>query len=659
MAVMKMVALTMIGPHAEMEEVARQMVLTGGFQPLPIDILVNDRTLRSKVTTETENPYDELLAKVSSVWKVAGEQIPQPSPVALTKDFTMTKARTIVGESSKRLSVWERRRDVLIEEKELLTAAKIFLEALEGLNFTPRELASGTYVIPFFGRISSENLDKLIDSSEEAPIAVVELTQSDASSWVLVVTVPGYKDSARKLLDAVYFKDFSLHKIASDIDTHIRDGEPLAVVEKRIANHQRAIKGLSKAAKDMLCEQREDYEILYSKLYTMQRVYDLCKGRGEVSGMFVLSGWIPEDTLSSVRQTIEKDAPMTMIMIENTKDISYPGIRVPTLLRNNRFFQAFQEIVSLYSLPSYGEIDPSPIVAITFTLFFGFMFGDVGHGLMIFLGAYFLTKKGVMRCSYGHVIKTASVSSMVFGILYGSVFGMEEIFPPLWLSPMHDTSKLLIVAICLGVFMISLGLILNMIKQFLAKDFGRLLFDGSGLAGLALYWTMAVLAAIYMTGSKISETTANYMWTAIGVLLLVILFKDILARYLLRQQKHKESPIMNIFEIIHSLLGFVSNTASFVRLAAFALNHVGLSMAVIMLSEMVHNMPGGIVMKGIILILGNLLIVCLEGLIVFIQTLRLEYYEFFGKFYRGGGSAFKPVGWNKEIKKTGPVLSKN
>ena len=105
---------------------------------------------------------------------------------------------------------------------------------------------------------------------------------------------------------------------------------------------------------------------------------------------------------------------------------------------------------------------------------------------------------------------------------------------------------------------------------------------------------------------------------------------------------------MNMFEILHSLMSFLSNTASFVRLAAFALNHVGLSIAVIMLSDMVHKLPGGIVMKGLILVLGNVVIVCLEGLIVFIQTLRLEYYEFFGKFYKGGGSTFKPVGWKKD-----------
>ena len=464
------------------------------------------------------------------------------------------------------------------------------------------------------------------------------------NTWALVLTVKGYEESTKKLLEAVYFKEFSLKAIAEQL----RGSDPLGQVNKRIANHERAIKGLAKAAKDMLKEQRAEYELLYSQLYTMQRVYDVCKGRGEVSGMYVLSGWIPADTLAVIRKTIEEEAPMTTIMVEETKDITYSGIRVPTLLQNNPFFRAFQDIVSMYSLPSYGEIDPSPIVAISFILFFGFMFGDIGHGLMIYLASTLLVKKGMMRRSFGQVMKYAATSSIVFGALYGSIFGLEDIIPALWLSPMHDTNKLLLVAICMGVFMISLGLILNMITQYRAKDFGRLLFDGQGMAGLMLYWTMAALAAIYMTGTKIPEVAADIMWGGIGVLMLLMIFRDVLARYLLHQKEEGESVVLNIFEIMHNLMSFVSNTASFVRLAAFALNHVGLSLAVIMLSEMVHSLPGGIVMKGIILVIGNIVIVCLEGLIVFIQTLRLEYYEFFGKFYKGGGSAFKPVGWKKD-----------
>ena len=286
----------------------------------------------------------------------------------------------------------------------------------------------------------------------------------------------------------------------------------------------------------------------------------------------------------------------------------------------------------MYSIPSYGEIDPSPIVAISFILFFGFMFGDVGHGLMIYLASLFMVKSGKMKRSFGFVLKSSAISSMVFGLLYGSVFGLENIIKPLWLSPMHDTNRLIIVAIAIGVFMISLGLFLNMIKQYRDRDYGRLLFDGQGLAGLLLYWSIIAMAAFKMSGTIISPTTSNFLKITILLMIVLMVFRDFLAKTFLKQEGEKESTALLVFEILHSLLSFVSNTASFVRLAAFALNHVGLSVAVLMLSEMVQNLPGGIVMKGIIFIAGNILIVGLEGLIVFIQTLRLQYYEFFSKF---------------------------
>jgi len=643
MAVMKMVALTMIGPDSEMGFVAREMVLTGEFQPLPLDVLVNDRELRSKITTSTENPYDELLSKVTSIWKVAGGTIPESSPVNIGKEFTLNNARYKVDQISKRLEVWDERRRNLQEEEEVFSAAKILLETLKDTEFTPADLIDSDFVVAFFGRIINENYQRLADSSNGSLIAINELATMKGNKWLLILTTPDYEESTKKLLNAVSFKEFSL----SEISQQLEGDDPFSLLDRRLDGHKKAIKGLERVARDALHEHRDDYKLLYSQLYTMQRVYDVCKGRGEISGMFLLSGWIPADTLESVKITVEKEAPMTTIIVEETEELERSGIIVPTLLKNNFLFRSFQDIVAMYSLPAYGEIDPSPIIAISFVLFFGFMFGDVGHGLMIFLAAYFMVKNGMMTRSFGQVVKSSAVSSMIFGVLYGSVFGLEDIIKPLWLSPMRDTNLLIVIAICMGFFMISFGLILNMIKQFKNKDFGRLLFDGQGLAGLILYWSLGALAAIKITGTEISNMTANILLVGILLMIVLMIFRNLLASTLLRQKSDGESTVLNLFGIMHSLLSFLSNTASFVRLAAFALNHVGLSIAVIMLADMVHNLPGGIVMKGIILLLGNIVIVCLEGLIVFIQTLRLHYYEFFSKFYDGGGTAFKPVGWKK------------
>jgi V/A-type H+-transporting ATPase subunit I len=638
-----MVALTMVGPHEEMESVARRIVLSGGFQPMPIDFLINDRTLRSRITTESDNPYDELVSKMSTVWRVAGEEIPDPVPIPLDSGFSYHKAKRLVEETTRKLETWGTRRETLMEELERLEATKTYVEALSALDMKPRELSEAQFAVARFGRISSDNFNRLEETTIDAPILAVELSRHDDSVWILVFTVPGYKEGSQKILDAVYFKEFSL----SEITNRLSSDDPLKQVEHSIEFHKRSIKGLEEATANILNENRDEFEKLYSRVYTMQRVYDLCKGRGEIGGMYVLSGWIPEDTYLGIKDSIERDAPRTSITVEQVKNVASSGMRIPTMLRNNKVFRAFQDVVALYSVPSYGEIDPSPFVAITFILFFGFMFGDVGHGILLWLGATYMGKKNILNRSLAYVMKCASCSSVVFGLLYGSAMGVEFPEYALWLSPMHDTDELFAVAIVFGIVMISVGMILNMVIRYRERDFGKLLFDGQGLAGLFVYWGSAVAIYVSFAGAEL-PFPVTYLWYVIAAVLLLTLFRDTLARTLLRQKVESESTALQVFEVVHNLMNYFTNTASFVRLAAFALNHVALSLAVMLLSKMMERVWGGIFLKILVLVLGNLFIVGMEGLIVFIQVLRLEYYEFFGKFYRGGGNVFKPVTWKKD-----------
>lgn len=646
MAVMKMVALTMVGPRDEMEPMARQMVLSGGFQPIPLDFLVDDRTIRSKINTESENPYDDLLSKMGTVWRVAGEKLPEPMPVPLGSEFSLGKARVTVEATTKKLEMWNRRRDVLVEELEQLEAAKKCVEALKSLKMKPNELAETRFVRPHFGRLSPDNYTRLKESTVDAPLTSVELSRNKDNVWILIFTVQGYNEGAKKIMDAVYFKEYSLMEITGKL----AGDDPLDSVERSMRMHRKAVDGLEKAAQNVLGKNRNDLDTLYSKLYTMQRVYDLLKGRGEICGMYVLSGWIPEDTFLHLKEKIESEAPRSSIITEEVKNIPYAGVRIPTMLSNNRLVRAFQDVVGMYSLPSYGEVDPSPFVAITFTLFFGFMFGDIGHGIMLFLGAMYLGKKRILSDSLAYVMKCASASSIFFGFLYGSVMGIEDLIPALWISPMHDTGKLFAVAIVAGVIMISVGMILNMIIRYRDRDFGRLLFDGQGLAGLFVYWGAAAAIFISIKGINL-PFPVSYIWYAITAVLVLTLFRDTLARTILRENVKKESATLQVFEVLHNLMNYFTNTASFVRLAAFALNHVALSFAVMLISEMMADLPGGLVVRIIVLILGNLFIVGLEGLIVFIQVLRLEYYEFFSKFYKGGGNVFQPVTWKRSAQR--------
>jgi V/A-type H+-transporting ATPase subunit I len=184
--------------------------------------------------------------------------------------------------------------------------------------------------------------------------------------------------------------------------------------------------------------------------------------------------------------------------------------------------------------------------------------------------------------------------------------------------------------------------------RFRQRDFGQLLFDGQGLAGLFVYWGAAIAIFISIMGYE-TPFPISYLWYVIGAVFVLTIFRDALARTLLHQKvEHTESRGVQIIEVIHTLMNYFSNTASFIRLGAFALNHVALSITVLLLSNMLGELPGGSGLKVLMWVAGNLFIVGLEGLIVFIQVLRLEYYEFFSKFYKGGGTVFKPVAWGKK-----------
>jgi V/A-type H+-transporting ATPase subunit I len=227
---------------------------------------------------------------------------------------------------------------------------------------------------------------------------------------------------------------------------------------------------------------------------------------------------------------------------------------------------------------------------------------------------------------------------MIFGVLYGSVFGKEDIIPAVFMSPMENIQTMLIYGIGIGVILIIMAMILNIRNGMKNKDKRKIFFDTNGIAGLIFYVSVLVVGIYFLVKGK--------MIASMGVLsifvvlpLLAIMFKGVLGEKIFKEKdEEKSSLVEKIFEVIELLLSFASNTISFVRIAAFAINHVGLCMAVYILSNMLSGTGSFIVS-----VIGNIIIIVLEGLIVGIQVLRLEYYELFSRFYTGNGKEYKPL----------------
>lgn len=162
-----------------------------------------------------------------------------------------------------------------MEEREQLEAARILTAALAERDMRLGELADTTYLVPLFGKMTDENYRRLEEATKEAPLLLEPLLSRQGSTWFLGLTAPGYREGAGKLLDSLYFKGFSLKTMVESLP-----GDPAEPLSRRIENHRKAIEGLRKAAGTVLGERRENMEQLYASVYTMQRVYDLCRGRG-------------------------------------------------------------------------------------------------------------------------------------------------------------------------------------------------------------------------------------------------------------------------------------------------------------------------------------------------------------------------------------------
>ncbi len=326
-------------------------------------------------------------------------------------------------------------------------------------------------------------------------------------------------------------------------------------------------------------------------------------------------------------------------------DRKVPG--APVRLRNMRLFKPFELLVKTMGMPSNTDIDPTPLAAITFVLMFGFMFGDLGQGLILLLAGVML-KSLVRKKPHGELGQAGGIliacggAAAVCGLLYGSVFSSEHIVPALWFHPTEHIMRLFFVTILMGVVIIMAGLCAHIVNSFLNGDCTEAFLEKRGLAVLVLYAAIVIFALRYRAGARLP--TAWEISIFIGLPLALFSLKGVLGPALFNSPKPhsiSEYVIETLMEIMEIGLGFFANTVSFIRIGAFALSHAGLSIVTYTLASMAD--PG---MKSagavIIIVVGNIFIIGFESLICGIQSMRLEYYEFFSKFFEGEGVVFAP-----------------
>jgi V/A-type H+/Na+-transporting ATPase subunit I len=382
--------------------------------------------------------------------------------------------------------------------------------------------------------------------------------------------------------------------------------------------------------------------------------------------VYRLTGWIPArdsqgmmkdlDQITEGRIAIREYLPSEVSSVINGRE------QVPVKLHHKKFVASFERMIFSYGSPIYGAIDPTPFVALFFTLLFGIMFGDFGQGLVILIIGILLEKNILKMGGYNKsaaVFIAVGASSMVMGLLTGEFFATEKLLEPFayWVtglfgtphapivklmpSPSNTTAMFVVFGIAVGIGFIinSLGLIINIINKFSMKKIGEAVFGKTGLAGACFFWYVIIMA---IRIAAFHHTIAVYDWIIIGITLFFAAFGEPFERIV--DRKYPVAPdgttamvISGVVELIEVISNYFSNTVSFLRVGAFALAHAVLDYIILTMTKMSGPIGGAVV-----LIVGNAIVVVLEGMIVAIQVVRLQYYEFFSKFFTETGSEFKP-----------------
>ncbi len=586
------------------------------------------------------NPYRDALLKAQQYVGYLSE------PEKITPDTSMglDDIFELIRVTNEEYLTFQSRKDVLKRRQEELQAKQKVIEPFRPMDGDLGEILSFKYITCRFGKLPSEQYQKMEKYLMNDLGAIFVKGQQDESSvYGAYFVSPG---EAQKV-DAVFR---SLHFERIEIPPQYKGTPEQACrdLAQQIFDIQREMDDIDKEAARMLGEKAPRLVAARNRLEELAHNFDVRKMAARVADKkedyYILCGWMADDDVEKFMEEA-KDDDKIFIVVEDDHD-SYFG-EPPTKLENPKIFKPFEMFVRMYGLPAHGEIDPTVFVGITYSFIFGVMFGDVGQGLLlVIVGALIYHFK---KAPLAGIIATAGIFSTIFGFMFGSIFGFEDIIKPLWLRPIDHMTTLpfvgklntvFIVSVAFGMGIIIIAMILHIVNGLREHDTQGTWFDANGVAGLVFYASVVAVIILFMTGH--SMPAGVVLAVMFGLPLLLILFgKPITDRLKKKKAKQEEGAVMflvqGFFELFETLLSYFSNTLSFVRIGAFAVSHAAMMEVVLMLAGAEEGSP-----NWVVIVLGNLFVCLMEGLVVGIQVLRLEYYEMFSRFYKGSGRAFDP-----------------
>ena len=586
------------------------------------------------------NPYHELFLKAKEYVSI----LPTVKEVK-NPNMSLEQAGDLIRNLDESFQAFDEQKRNCLQRQEQITKEMELIYPFRTLDYDLTEIRELKYIHARFGKMPKSYYMKFISYVYHDLCAIFhESSETDDMIWG-VYFVP---DSEANRIDAIFssmhFERIHISKELNDSPKNYYEKLSKELRDKQIEYEEceQSISSLLEQSTEPLCQALHTFDD-YNQSFDIRKMA-ACTNRKEGT-FYILCGWMSDQDVEQFQNDIKGDNNIYCVVSQKeVGDTLDPPIR----LKNPKIFKPFEMYVSMYGLPNYKELDPTIFIALTYSFIFGVMFGDAGQGLCLLIGGYLLYK--YKKMALGGIISMAGVFSTLFGILFGSFFGFEDVIPALWMHPRTDMSNLpmigtinaiMVYAVVFGMFMILSIMVLHIINACRLKNTEGKYFDTNSIIGFVFYSAIIAIVFLLMTGHALPAGILLVLFFLIP--LLIIMFREPLARIIDKHKPYIEESlpifiVQNIFELIEVLISYFSNTLSFVRVGAFAVSHAAMMEVVLMLA----GTASGASPNWLIIVLGNLFVMVMEGMIVGIQVLRLEYYELFSRFYLGNGKPFKP-----------------
>ena len=515
------------------------------------------------------------------------------------------------------------------------------LEPLSDVDIPFDRIRNRRYIFSILGTMPSSNIDRFKTSMAKVPFVLLVLKQTTELAIVLLIGLRQNKDYLQRTARSAYLSGIDLSDTYQGTPAQIIASikAEIDVLEEQVGNANQEVDRI-----------RENRSVRLQDLYWHVRYSRLmCEALmryGRLKHGYLIAGWLPSNQLEVLTNDLTAISPEILI------DIKQPGeerdlSKTPIVMERAGFQQGFQKLVTTYGMPEYNELNPTLLMMLTFPVIFGAMFGDVGHGLILAIAGLLLMLNKIKKLkkfsSLGSVIFLCGIVAMVFGVLFGSIFGMEDLIPAVWDHPMENIMSLLLITGAGGALLLTVANIMGLVNDFHQRHWIHFFMNSRGLAGLLLYWSLiGIVLSLFIRDFPINKI-AFVVTTVLSIIM--IFLSGFLERLIEKKKPYMEGGpfvylIQSFFELFETVIGYLSNSLSYVRIGAFAVAHAGLSSVFFILANLISPTKG--FGYWLVVIFGNIFVIGFEGMIVSIQTLRLEYYEFFSKFFSGRGRKYLP-----------------